>query len=500
MTLFGRAVWVWLLVAVVQGAPLDKLAAGVSEFTLANGLRVIVLERHATPVVAFHLRSRMGSADEPPGKSGVSLMVETMFFRGGELTGSTDPATESSTLAKAEEWFDQRDAELARGSAANLLTAQDYKLKARVLIDSVSRLGVEAAVARGFAINQFENVGFHVRADSTDLAATGPANRAELWFRLVGDWLQRPSLRGYYADRENLQMELEQRQRNSIVAKLHATLLPAAFATQPYSKLAAAAGELENARARDAVAFIRTAFSGRNLVLAIVGDIGVDSARSLAETYFGKLPAGTSPDWKPSEPQLLQTEKRLQLTDDNESIWSVSWLRPSRGHADDVAFDVMAALLNGDAEAPLRRELMGDRPLANHIQVTPAFPSDRFGSLFSIVVAPSLGADPKEIEAAVQRAIKSLAEQPVDAAALASAKTRIEAKVFQDFSSHAGLAHFLARTSSDNGSTARFAATYATIQSIGAEAVQKLAVRYLKDSQRIVVSGGQGQGTTGDAE
>lgn len=500
MTLFGRAVLVWLLVAVVEGAPLERLAAGVSEFTLANGLRVVLLERHATPVVAFHLRSRMGSADEPPGKSGVSLMLETMFFRGGEVTGSTDPATEASTLAKAEEWFDQRDAEMARGSAANLLTAQDYKLKARVLIDSVSRMGVEAAVARGFAINQFENVRLQVRADSTDLSATGPANRAELWFRLVGDWLQRPSLRGYYADRENLQMDLEQRQRNSIVTKLYATLLPAAFPAQPYSKLAVVPAELENARAKDAVGFMRTAFTGRNLVLAIVGDISADSARSLAETYFGKLPAGTPPDWKPSEPQLMQAEKRLQLADDNESIWSVSWLRPSRGHVDDVAFDMVAAVLNGDAEAPLRRELMGDRPLANHIQVIPAFPSDRFGALFSIIVAPSLGADPKEIEAAVRRAIKQLAEKPVDASVLASAKTRIEAKVFQDFSSHAGLAQFLARTSSDNGGPARFAATYAETGKINAEAIQKLTVRYLNDNQRIVVSGGQGQGTAGGAE
>lgn len=226
----------------------------------------------------------------------------------------------------------------------------------------------------------------------------------------------------------------------------------------------------------------------------------MDSARNLANTHFGKLPAGNLTEWKASEPTLMQAEKRLQLADDNEAIWSVSWLRPSRGHADDVAFDVAAALLNGDADAPLRKELMGDRPLANHVQVTPAFPSDRFGSLFSIFVAPSLGADPKDIEAAVQRAVKQLAEQPMDSKALAAAKTRLETKLFQEFSSHAGIAQFLARVSSDYGGAARFAASYSTIAGIGPDALQKLAVRYLKDSQRILVSGGQGQGTTGDAE
>ena len=60
----------------------------VSEFTLANGLHFIVIERHDAPVVSFHTYMNVGSVDDPGGETGLAHMFEHMAFKGTPSIGS----------------------------------------------------------------------------------------------------------------------------------------------------------------------------------------------------------------------------------------------------------------------------------------------------------------------------------------------------------------------------------------------------------------------------
>src|SRR5207237_1064198 len=84
---------------------LDQLSSKVQEIVLANGLRVLVLERHDAPVIAFANCVNVGSVDENTGETGLAHMFEHMAFKGSTTVGSTDWPKEKIALEKVENAF-----------------------------------------------------------------------------------------------------------------------------------------------------------------------------------------------------------------------------------------------------------------------------------------------------------------------------------------------------------------------------------------------------------
>src|SRR5256885_7319443 len=111
----NRLCWaVFFACTLVSAQNLKEFEKRVTEFTLANGLHFIVLERHEVPVVSFHTYVNAGSVDDPKGKTGLAHMFEHLAFKGTESIGSTDPAAEKKALAEVERIYDQIDAERAK--------------------------------------------------------------------------------------------------------------------------------------------------------------------------------------------------------------------------------------------------------------------------------------------------------------------------------------------------------------------------------------------------
>ena len=82
---------------------LKEFEKKVTEFTLPNGLRFIVVERHDAPVVSFHTYVNAGSVDDPAGRTGLAHMFEHMAFKGTRSIGTRPRprATSSPTSGKA---------------------------------------------------------------------------------------------------------------------------------------------------------------------------------------------------------------------------------------------------------------------------------------------------------------------------------------------------------------------------------------------------------------
>ncbi len=128
--------------ASVSGRPDPELGfeARVEEFTLPNGLHVIVLPRRNAPVVSCHTLANVGAWDERPGETGIAHLLEHMAFKGTPRVGTRDFRREAPLLDALDEvFYDLRAAtaaqaaETGNGAAAGAGGARVEALRAKLL-------------------------------------------------------------------------------------------------------------------------------------------------------------------------------------------------------------------------------------------------------------------------------------------------------------------------------------------------------------------------------
>ena len=106
--MFKRTLWltalsaclVLLMASLSFGFDFTKLEESVTEHTLDNGLKVIVMERHDAPVVSFITYANVGGANDPKEYTGLAHMFEHMAFKGTNTTGTTDLESELKAMAR----------------------------------------------------------------------------------------------------------------------------------------------------------------------------------------------------------------------------------------------------------------------------------------------------------------------------------------------------------------------------------------------------------------
>src|SRR5579871_5617015 len=104
-----------LLPALALAQSLQDFEKKVTEFTLANGLHFIVIERHEAPVVSFHTYVNVGSVDDPSGETGIAHMFEHMAFKGTQTIGTKNWPEEKKALDGIEQVYDRLDQEKRKG-------------------------------------------------------------------------------------------------------------------------------------------------------------------------------------------------------------------------------------------------------------------------------------------------------------------------------------------------------------------------------------------------
>ena len=91
----------------------------LTEFTLDNGLKFLVLERHEAPVVSFHTYANIGSVDEVKGITGLAHLFEHMAFKGTKTIGTKNHTAEVKLMARMDETFEAIKAERRKGEQAD---------------------------------------------------------------------------------------------------------------------------------------------------------------------------------------------------------------------------------------------------------------------------------------------------------------------------------------------------------------------------------------------
>jgi len=101
-----------------------ELENRVQAFTLKNGLRLLMLERHLSPTVSIYIRYRSGAVDEADGKTGTAHLLEHMMFKGTKTIGTRNYHREEGILLKIEQVGTALDLEGMKGNSADKATLE----------------------------------------------------------------------------------------------------------------------------------------------------------------------------------------------------------------------------------------------------------------------------------------------------------------------------------------------------------------------------------------
>src|SRR6056297_1590086 len=370
-----------LIVALLMVIPFGPGWAGpVTDFTLDNGMEVVVIEDHRAPAVTQMVWYRAGSADEAPGVSGVAHYLEHLMFKG---TDTLDPGEFSATVAR-------------NGGNDNAFTSYDYTA-------------------------YFQRVA---------------ADRLELMMRMESDRMVNLQLRDedIATERDVIIEERNQRVENSPSALFREQLGAAQYLNHPYGvPIIGWRHEMEALDRDAALVFYRQYYAPNNAILIVAGDADPAEVRALAEKHYGPIPV--NPDLpertRPQEPPQL-AERRLSYSDPRVSqpYLARSYLAPERdsGAQDGAAaLTLLAALLGNGQTSVLNETLQFERRVAVQVGAWYSGMSLDDTSL-DLVVVPASGVTLDEAEAALDDVLAGFLETGPDPEHLERIKTRLRAQ------------------------------------------------------------------------
>src|SRR5437879_5400793 len=266
----SRSIYIRLLFLAVpllaSAQDLKEFEKHLTEFTLANGLHFIVLERHEAPVVSFHTYVNAGAVDDPEGKTGLAHMFEHMAFKGTETIGSKNWSEEKKAMDAIEEAYDRLDGERRKGPRADPKKIETLEAEVKASVEKADSY----VVPNLFPTIIEENGGVGMNAgtslDSTEYFYNLPANRIELWFLLESQRFLHPVFREFYKERDVVLEERRMRIESNPQGKLMEAMLGTAFIAHPYRFSPAGwASDIQNLRLAEAEQFYKTFYVPGNI-------------------------------------------------------------------------------------------------------------------------------------------------------------------------------------------------------------------------------------------
>ncbi|CUH53875.1 M16 family metallopeptidase [Shimia marina] len=371
-----------IVLAVIAGAGLAMPAVAediVTDFTLNNGMQVVVVEDHRAPVVMHMVWYRAGSADEKPGVSGVAHFLEHLLFKG---TDTLAPGEFSATVA-------------ANGGRDNAFTSYDM-------------------------------TAYHQRV---------AADRLELMMRMESDRMVNIRLgeEEILTERDVIIEERNQRVENNPGALFREQLNAAQYLNHRYGvPIIGWRHEMEALDLEDALEFYGTFYAPNNAILIVAGDVQPDEVKALAEQYYGVIPA--NPDLperaRPSEPP--QTSARRMVFYDArvaQPYVTRSYLAPERNPGDQkqaAALTLLAELLGGGQTSVLSQKLQFETQQS--IYATSWYRGTSLdATTFNLLTVPAPGITLQEAEDAMDGVVAAFMEEGVDEAHLGRIKMQLRA-------------------------------------------------------------------------
>ncbi len=354
---------------------------GAETFTLANGMQVVLIPNHRAPVVSHMVFYKVGSADEPPGKSGIAHFLEHLLFKG---TPRFPEGAMTDIVAR-------------NGGNQNAFTTYDFT-------------------------GYYQNIA---------------VDRLPMMMDMEADRMRNLTLtqKDVETEREVIIEERRMRVGNSPSALLGERMAAALWMTNTYGiPIIGWEHEMRGLNLEDNLAIYKAYYAPHNAILVVAGDITMEKLKPLAEKYYGAIPKSGDP--KPRvRPTFLYQKAHTRISMTHERVTQPSWSRqiiaPSYNVGDrtDVhALEVFSEIIGGGSTTKLYRKLVIEDQVAAGFSAGYDTDAISYGS-FYVSMTPSPGVSLEQAEAAYEKALADLLDKGITEADVIQAKNRFAARL-----------------------------------------------------------------------
>lgn len=487
---FFLRVWVLTLSALLltsaAGAALrlEPFASRVHEFTLANGLRVVVVEDHGAPVVTACFTARGGYADDPQGMRGMSTLVALLLEEGPEALGSKNLTAERAALKNLATAVAAYRALAKKPGAGGELDRMDAEAKARVAAGQADALAKPRFSARALEQYGVQDLQITARADYLQWSGRLPSHRVDAFLLLYGEWLKKPLPRMVYSNRERMIREYADA-RPTQEQILRQALLTPTFGPRGYGLPPLAGADLPNLHYVDIESFVQSRLAASNLTLSLAGDITLAEAQALAARYLAAIPTG-QPFAAPAPPPYSNKELRLAPPSELPGLLALAYRRPPESSPDDPVFDLISDLLVDNPLSRIRTSFAKANPLFSPPSVLPSLPGTRQGGLMATLTTYHPSRSPEDWVKLLCELFESLGTTPPTAEELEFARESNERKLITVLSEPARAALYLGQM----GGWKPVEALVAAWGKATPADVQRVAAEYLRPERRLILQPG----------
>jgi len=480
-----RRIFVFLLalslapVARVWASDPPSLENRVVEHSLANGITLLILERHFSPTVSIRMMFRTGGVDEVTGKTGLAHMFEHMMFKGTRTLGTKDYAAEAPLLRQINELHQQIDQEKDKGPRADEKRIAD-------LIDQVR--GVEARanalVIENELWNLYEREGAsalnaNTAPDYTQYLVDLPSNKIKLWAILDSDRVKNPVFRQFYQEREVVKEERRMRVDTNPEGKLFEEFVGTSYHAHPYRNPTIGwESDLDHLYVSDLTDFYKRYYTPSALTIVIVGDVDAKDMIALVEQYFG--------DWTvTAAPRIVATQeppqaglRRTNLKFDAQPHVLIGFHIPAYPDPDQIVSSAMAHLLGSGTTSRLYKALVEKKKVATGVDTGQDYPGERYPSLFIISAATRFPKTNDDVIKAVEEELDRLKKEPVADWELEKIRSAVEVGILDTLQTNSGMAGTLAYNQTVFGDWRYLLRFQKQIHDLTAQDLQKFAKKY----------------------
>lgn len=484
--IFVLVLLVLFSIGLSAGYDFSKIKNNISEFTLPNGLKFILLEDHSVPIASFITYVNVGGSDERIGIYGISHFLEHMAFKGTSEIGTTNYEAEKKIFAKMDAIFDKILVE--KGS----INPDEKKIKAyndelEKLKEEASKYVVDNEYDKLLDRNGSNGMNAGTAKDMTMYFISLPSNKLELWAYLESGRFTDPVFREIYKERGVIQEERRVRTENTPTGKLIEELLALAFKDHPYRVNGVGPmSNIDNITRMDMIDYFQTNYTARNMVIGVTGDIYPDQLKKIAEKYFSKLRPGKK-NYRilTKEPKQIG-EKSISVYEDSQPVVAVAYHIPSMLHEDFVKFNVLDNILTRGRSSRLKKKLEIDDKTAMGIFSFAGFPGSKYPSLYLIFSMPNSGHTNDEILTAIDEEIEKIKNGSITEEELLSAKTREKVSILRQLKSNRGLLMGLLQSETILGSWQKAFDELEDIEKVTTDDIKNLVEKYLTTSNRSI--------------
>ncbi len=405
-------------------------------FELENGMEVVVIPDHRVPVVTHMVWYRVGSADEPRGKSGIAHFLEHLMFKGTE---TIPPGEFSKTVAR-------------NGGRDNAFTSYDF-------------------------------TAYFQRVAKDRLALVMEMEADRMTNLVLSDEVVLP-------ERSVILEERNQRTDNEPLSLLAERVSAALYVHHPYRiPIIGWKHEIEELDREDALAFYKQHYAPNNAILVVAGDITADELRPLAEKFYGTIKAGEiEPRVRVIDPPKI-TSQRVVLKDARakqarvtQQLIVPSYTTAEEGEAE--AIEILSQVLGGGTTSRMYQEVVVGKKLAASAGTwyqSEALNDGKFG----VFAVPRSGVDIQDVEDALIQSVDKFLEEGITEEELERAKNTLVADAIYARDSQQSMAYFIGITVTTGLTVEDFLAWPDRISAVTAEQVNEVARKYLVQDRAV---------------